>query len=174
MLHSSFSCLSGQLGTQNAMTRCRCILMLFFFSLSSWTHSMRCCTFKILWKKRTSMWRRCYLPQNWNQAVHTERVFIAFSRGTSITVALASQTRKPKANFSQVYSLSVNVRKPWKYFHFAVSSAWSSALRFSAKLHLLGSECPPPLACAPILPNTEGNEIGAQWLTKVYILLKYL
>ncbi len=50
----------GQLGTQNAMMCC-CILMLFF-SLSSWTHSMRCCTLKILWKKRTSMWRCCCLP----------------------------------------------------------------------------------------------------------------
>ncbi len=33
------------------------------------------------------------LPQNWNQAIHTERIFIAFSRGTSINVALASHTR---------------------------------------------------------------------------------
>ncbi len=69
----------------------------FFFSLSSWTHSMRCCTFKILRIKRTSMWRRCCLPQNWNQAVHTERIFIEFSRGTSINVELTSHTREPKA-----------------------------------------------------------------------------
>ncbi len=36
---------------------------------------------------------------------------------------------------SHVYSPSVNVRKPWKYFHFVVRSAWIFALRFSAKLH---------------------------------------
>ncbi len=42
-----------------------------FFSLSSWTHWMRCCTFNILRKKRTSMQRRCCVPQNWNHAVHT-------------------------------------------------------------------------------------------------------
>ncbi len=49
---------------------------------------------------------------------------------------------------SQVYSPSVNVRKPWKYFHFAVRRALAFALRFSAKLHRLGSECAPPHAYA--------------------------
>ncbi len=34
------------------------------------------------------------LPQNLNQADHTERIFIKFSIGTSITVALASRTRE--------------------------------------------------------------------------------
>ncbi len=36
------------------------------------------------------MRRRCGLPQT----AHTERMFIAFSRGTSISVALASHTRE--------------------------------------------------------------------------------
>ncbi len=31
-----------------------------------------------------------FLCQNWNQAVHTECIFCAFSRGTSISVALTS------------------------------------------------------------------------------------
>ncbi len=60
----------------------------FFLSLSSWTHSMR-------WKKRTSMWRRCCLPQNWKQAVHTERIFIAFSRGISIIWCRTQESPKP-------------------------------------------------------------------------------
>ncbi len=89
MLHSNFRCLSGSLAHEMQWRG-------VFFSLSSWTYSMRCCTFKILRKTRTSMWRRCCLPQNWNQAVHTERIFIAFSRETSIIVALASHTREPK------------------------------------------------------------------------------
>ncbi len=42
------------------------------------------------------MWRCCCLPKNLKQAVHTERIFIAFSRETSIIVALASHTREPK------------------------------------------------------------------------------
>ncbi len=71
--------------------RCHCIFMLFF-NLSSWTHWIRC-SFKILRKKRTSK-RRCCLRQNWNQAVRTERKCIIFSRGTSITVALASRKRE--------------------------------------------------------------------------------
>ncbi len=53
---------------------------------------------------------------------------------------------------SQVYSPSINVRKPWKYVNFAVRSAWASALRFSAKLHIplvLNS-----LACAPNRQST--------------------
>ncbi len=58
---------------------------------------------------------------------------------------------------SQVYSPSVNVRKSWKYFHFAVRRARASALRFSTKLHKLGSERAPSRA-----KQTERNEIGAQ------------
>ncbi len=91
------------LGVHQAAWHTRCddkVLLhfnVFFFFLSSWTHSMRCCTFKILRKKRTSMWRCCCLPQNWNQVTHTECIFIAFSRGTSIIIALASHTREPKA-----------------------------------------------------------------------------
>ncbi len=60
-------------------------------------------SFKILRKKRTSMWRRCCLRQNWNQAVHTEHIFIAFSGGTSITVALASRTKPCKINASSTF-----------------------------------------------------------------------
>ncbi len=90
------------LGVRQAALHTRCddeVSLHFnaFFCLSSWTHSMRCCTFNILRKKRTSMWRRCCVPQNWNQDVHTERIFIEFSIETSIIVALASHTREPKA-----------------------------------------------------------------------------
>ncbi len=35
---------------------------------------MRCCTFQILRKKRTSMWRRCCLPQNWKSCFSVHRV----------------------------------------------------------------------------------------------------
>ncbi len=33
------------------------------------------------------------------------------------------------------------LKKPWKYFHFAVRSAWAFALPFSAKLHRLHLWC---------------------------------
>ncbi len=56
---------------------------------------------------------------------------------------------KCRTYISQVYSPSVNVRKPWKYVHFAVRSAWAFALRFSAKLHRLRSERAQPRACMP-------------------------
>ncbi len=69
--------------------RCRCIVMLLLACPVK--HCIHC-SVKILWNKRASM-RRC-LCQNWNQAVHTERIFCTFSRGTSISVALASRKRE--------------------------------------------------------------------------------
>ncbi len=45
-------------------------------------------------ERRASVWRRCCLRQNWNQAVHTERILITSSRWTFISDALASHTKK--------------------------------------------------------------------------------
>ncbi len=88
-----------QLGTKNAMTRCRCILIIIFFlafpvepTRCSAAHSKYC-------KKRE---RQCgedvvYLKTETKPFRLTEHIFIEFSRGTSIIVALASHTREPEA-----------------------------------------------------------------------------
>ncbi len=82
-----------QLGTQNAMTMCRSILKLFFLPVQLNPLNAVLHIQNIAEKENINV--RCCLPQNWNQAVHTERIFIAFSRRTSI-ILHSRLTREPK------------------------------------------------------------------------------
>ncbi len=68
---------------------------------------------------------------------------------------------------SQVYSPSVNVRKPWKYLHFA-ADVHEVLLCDSPINFRLGSERAPPCACAP------NRQSAITWTCKFNFALKAL
>ncbi len=76
------------------MTRCHCILMFFFLACPvEPTHAVLHIQ-NIAEKENINVEKMLFTSKM--KVVHTERIFIAFSRGTSIIVALKSHTRDTK------------------------------------------------------------------------------